>query len=122
VYVNVAGEVAPDEDQVEWRLVVLGVEAGERLAVAFERHGVARERRAFNAPESSRNRKPEAVSEARSRPRRHLATVGHRLDGRLLDLDPARSARERRGSREHGKAGRKENKACECGATLLAAS
>ncbi len=39
VNVNVAGEVAPDEDQVEWRLVVPGVEPRERLAVAFERHG-----------------------------------------------------------------------------------
>jgi hypothetical protein len=48
--------------------------------------------------------------------------VGHRLDGRLLDLDPARAARERRGSREHGKAGREENKACECGATLAHAA
>ena len=64
MHMDVAREVAPDEDQVERRLAMRGVELRVQLAVAFEPDVQARGSAARSAPVSSRNRKPEAVSES----------------------------------------------------------
>ena len=123
VHMDVAGEVAPDEDQVERRLVVPRVELGERPAVALERD--AEPPPSTGAQGTGVEPEPDARSRVREPGRGYpsaLGAVGHRVGGRLLDLDPARAACERRSNRQHGEPGAEEGKACERGATLAHAA